>query len=111
MGMVQAIVNRPHGDALRAFTTINASTASRMIMMKRTASIAVAPAARFTSSFAICPSDFPFRRREQNRIVKSCTAPASTTPITSHRVPGRKPNCAASTGPTRGPAPAMAAKW
>src|SRR5882724_7932032 len=31
--------------------------------------------------------------------------------MTSHSVPGRKPNCAASTGPTSGPAPAMAAKW
>jgi len=80
-------------------------------MMKSTASIAVAPAAGFTSSLAIWPSDLPSRRSEQNRIVKSCTAPPSTTPITSHSVPGRKPNCAASTGPTSGPAPAMAAKW
>ena len=27
-----------------------------------------------------------------------------------HSVPGRYPNCAASTGPTSGPGPAMAAK-
>ena len=80
-------------------------------MMKSTASIAVTPAAGLISSFAIWPSDLPLRRSEQNRIVKSCTAPASTTPITSHRVPGRNPNCAASTGPTSGPAPAIAAKW
>src|SRR5439155_1545503 len=88
-----------------------ASTASRMIMMNSTASIAVAPAAGFNSSFAICPSDLPSRRSEQKRMTKSCTAPPTTTPITSHSVPGRKPNCAASTGPTSGPAPAIAAKW
>ncbi len=27
------------------------------------------------------------------------------------RKPGRKPNCAASTGPISGPAPVIAAKW
>src|SRR2546426_658400 len=111
IGTVHAIVNSPQGDALSAFTTMSASTASRMIMMNSTASIAIAPAAGLTSSFAIWPSDLPSRRSEQNRIVKSCTAPPSTTPITSQIVPGRKPNWAASTGPTSGPAPAMAAKW
>jgi hypothetical protein len=107
---VQAIVNSPHGDARSAFTTISASTASKMIMMNRTASIPVTPAVLLISSFAIWPRDLPSRRSEQNRIVKSCTAPANTTPITSQIVPGRKPNWAASTGPTSGPAPAMAAK-
>ena len=111
IGTVQPSVNSPQGDALRALTTMSASTASRMIMMNSTASIAVAPAAGFTSSLAIWPSDLPSRLSEQNRMVKSCTAPPSTTPITSHNVPGRKPNCAASTGPTSGPAPAIAAKW
>ena len=105
--MVQAIVNSPQGDALSALTTISASTASRMIMIRSTATI---PAMAFTSSFAMWPRDFPSRRSEQKRIVKSCTAPANTTPITSHSVPGRKPNCAARTGPTSGPAPAIAAK-
>ena len=38
-------------------------------------------------------------------MMKSCTAPASTTPISSQRNPGRKPNCAAKTGPMSGPAP------
>ena len=41
----------------------------------------------------------------------SCTAPARTLPMSSHRNPGAQPNCAARTGPTSGPAPAMAAKW
>src|SRR5207237_497209 len=100
------MVNNPQGDALSAFTTISASTASRMIMMNRTASIPVIPADRLISSFAIWPRDLPSRRSEQNRIVKSCTAPPSTTPITSHSVPGRKPNCAA-----RSQAALMVSPW
>ena len=40
----------------------------------------------------------------------SWTAPANTEPIKIHRVPGKYPNCAAITGPTKGPAPAIAAK-
>ena len=41
----------------------------------------------------------------------SCTAPPSVAPTSIQSMPGRKPNCAASTGPTSGPGPAMAAKW
>ena len=89
MGIVQAMVNSPHGLALRAFTTISASTASRMIMIARMATIAARPATGFTSSFAIWPSDLPSRRSEQHRMVKSCTAPPRTTPAISQRVPGR----------------------
>ena len=37
--------------------------------------------------------------------------PPRQTPITSQSNPGRNPNCAASTGPIKGPAPEMAAKW
>jgi len=80
-------------------------------MMNITASMLVIPVAGLISSLAICPSDLPLRRSEQNRIVKSCTAPPRTTPMTSHSVPGRNPNWAASVGPTSGPAPAIAAKW
>ena len=36
--------------------------------------------------------------------------PKKITPTRIHSVPGRKPNCAASVGPTSGPGPAMAAK-
>ena len=36
-------------------------------------------------------------------MMKSCTAPAKTAPITSQRKPGKNPNCAASTGPSRRP--------
>ena len=52
----------------------------------------------------------PLTADEATSVVKSCTAPASTTPINSQRNPGRKPNCAARTGPISGPAPAIAAK-
>ncbi len=89
MGIVQAMVKNPQGEARRAFTTTSASTASRMIMIMRIATIPVNPATRLISSFAIWPSDFPSRRSEQQRIVKSCTAPASTTPMTIQIVPGR----------------------
>ena len=40
----------------------------------------------------------------------SCTPPPSVAPIKIHKVPGKYPNCAASTGPTKGPGPAIAAK-
>ena len=39
------------------------------------------------------------------RITKSCTAPPSATPTMIQITPGRKPNCAASVGPTSGPGP------
>jgi len=44
-------------------------------------------------------------------ITMSCTAPAKTPPIKIQRKPGRYPNCAAKTGPIKGPAPTIAAKW
>ena len=110
MGIVAAIVNRPHGLSRSALTTTSASTASRMIMMAKTATIAAMPATGLTSSFAIWPSDLPSRRIDAQRMIMSCTAPPSTTPAISQIVPGRKPNCAASVGPTSGPAPEMAEK-
>jgi hypothetical protein len=59
---------------------------------------------------AISASDLPLRRTLPAMIMKSCTAPPRQTPITSHNSPGKKPNCAASTGPINGPAPEIAAK-
>src|SRR4030095_11715317 len=41
----------------------------------------------------------------------TCPAPHRWQPATSQGSPGANPNCAASTGPTSGPAPAIAAKW
>ena len=40
-------------------------------------------------------------------MIESCTAPPSVAPIKIHSRPGINPNCAASTGPTRGPGPAI----
>ena len=43
IGMVQAMVNTPHGLSRSALTTTSASTASRMIMIARMATIAAMP--------------------------------------------------------------------
>ena len=111
IGIVRPSVTVPHGLARSALTTTSASTAIRMIMIPSIATSAVKPATGPISSFAIWPSDLPSRRMDAQRITQSCTAPPSTTPTTIQRMPGRKPNCAASVGPTSGPGPAMAAKW
>ena len=110
IGIVAAMVNVPHGLPDSAFTTTSATTASRMIMISSTVNSATKPPSFPISSRAICPSDLPSRRMEANRMTKSCTAPPKTPPIMIQRVPGKYPNCAASTGPTSGPGPAMAAK-
>ena len=57
--------------------------------LARIATIATCPAAVFNSSLTICPSDFPSRRIEANRITKSCTAPPNTTPMRIQSVPGK----------------------
>jgi len=110
IGIVAEIVNSPHGLSRSALTTTSASTASRMIMIAKIATIAAKPAVTLTSSFAICPSDLPSRRIDAHRMTKSCTAPPRTTPPISQSVPGRNPNCAASVGPINGPAPEIAEK-
>ena len=111
IGMVIASENVPHGELASACTTTSASTASRMIMMASTAISAAAPPIGPISSRAICPRLRPPRRVEKKSVTMSCTAPAKITPMMIQIVPGRYPICAASTGPTSGPAPAMAAKW
>jgi hypothetical protein len=82
-----------------------------MIMIEKTAIRAAAPPTGPISSRAICPRLLPSRRMEKKRMTMSCTAPAKMTPTMIHKVPGRKPIWAARTGPTSGPAPAIAAKW
>ena len=81
------------------------------IMMPSTATSAVKPATGPISTFAIWPSVLPSRRTLAQRMTKSCTAPPRATPTMIQIAPGRKPNCAASVGPTSGPGPAIAAKW
>ena len=58
-------------------------------MISSTVTSAVKPPTLPISSRAICPSDLPSRRIEQNRMTKSCTAPPSTAPMMIHSVPGR----------------------
>jgi hypothetical protein len=89
MGIVAPTVKMPHGLSASAFTTTNASTASKITMIARMAAIAMCPAVVFNSSFTICPSDFPSRRIEQKSTTKSCTAPPSTQPMRIHSAPGR----------------------
>ncbi len=79
--------------------------------MNRIATAAVKPATGPISIRAISASDAPFRRTDAQSAIMSCTAPARHTPATSHNNPGANPNCAASTGPSSGPGPAIAAKW
>jgi len=109
-GIVSTMVNRPQGLSAKAFTTTKASTAISMVMIPSSPITASVPATGPTSSRSICPTDFPFRRRLSQRMMLSWTAPPSTAPIRIQRRPGRYPNWAAKTGPTRGPGPAMAAK-
>ncbi len=111
IGMVIAIEKVPHAEAASAFTTTSASTASKMIIMAKTATSAAVPPTGPISSRAIWPRLLPSRRMEKNNVTMSCTAPAKITPAMIQIVPGRYPICTASTGPTSGPAPAMAAKW
>ncbi|MOA11619.1 hypothetical protein D3C78_1315710 [compost metagenome] len=80
-------------------------------MIMKVAISAITPAVAPISSFTSSPSERPSRRVETNSTIKSCTAPASTTPARIQIMPGKYPICAASTGPTNGPAPAIAAKW
>ena len=111
IGIVIAIENVPHGEAASACTTTSARTASRMIMIEKTAIRAATPPTGPISSRAICPRLLPSRRMEKKSVIMSWTAPAKMTPTMIQTVPGRKPIWAASTGPTSGPAPAIAAKW
>ena len=89
IGIVIAIENIPQGDCASALTTTSARTASRMIMIEKTAISAAAPPTGPISSRAICPSDLPSRRIEKNSVIMSCTAPAKMTPTTIQIVPGR----------------------
>ena len=89
IGIVIAIEKVPQGDAASACTTTSASTASRMIMIEKTAMRAAAPPTGPISSRAICPRLLPSRRMEKKRITMSCTAPAKMTPTMIQMVPGR----------------------
>ena len=108
--MVQNTANVPQGLPTSALTTTSASTASTMTQIRRMPMPAIVPAAGPISARTISPRERPSRRVERKSTVMSWMQPANTAPARIHNVPGRYPICAASTGPTSGPAPAMAAK-
>ena len=110
-GTVTMIVNMPQELSLRAMTTTFATPASVTMIMKSVATVVVTPEIGPSRSRAILGSDSPSRRTEASKITKSCTPPARQAPMTIQEKPGRKPHCAANTGPTSGPGPAIAAKW
>ena len=60
-----------------------------MIIIRKQPNRAMDPGTGPISCLIISPSEAPLRREEINSTIKSCTAPASTTPASSHRVPGR----------------------
>ena len=89
IGMVAMTVNMPQGLSASALTTTIASTARMMIMIRKAPNSAMVPGTWPISSRTRSPSERPLRRLEMNSTMKSCTAPASTTPTTSQSRPGR----------------------
>jgi len=88
-GTVAITVNVPQGECASAFTTIRANTARMMIMIMKAPNSAITPGTLPISCLTISPSERPSRRVEMNSTMKSCTAPASTTPAKIHNRPGR----------------------
>ena len=88
IGIVIAIVKSPHGEFASAFTTTIAKIATMISMMKKIPIIAMPPVSLPISSLIISPRLLP-RRVDSTSTMKSCTAPASTTPTKSQIVPGR----------------------
>ena len=88
-GIVAATVNVPHGESASAFTTMSASTARMMIMIMNAPNSAISPGTVPISCLTRSPSERPSRRVEMNSTIKSCTAPANTTPARIHSRPGR----------------------
>src|ERR1700676_5357329 len=110
IGMVMPIVNTPQGLFDSALTTTIPSPAKVTSRINNTANMVTSPVNVLTSVRATSASDRPLCRTDATITIKSCTHPATTAPIKIQTKPGAKPNCAANVGPTRGPAPAMAAK-
>jgi hypothetical protein len=89
IGMVAITVKEPHGEPVRAFTTISASTARMITMIMKVPNRAMTPGISPISDLIRSPSERPSRRIDMNSTMKSCTAPASTTPDRIHSMPGR----------------------
>lgn len=87
--MVSPIEKTPHDDPARALTTTSASTASRMIMIEKTAISAATPPTVPISSRTVWPRLLPLRRIEKNSTTMFWTAPAKMTPTMIQMVLGR----------------------
>jgi hypothetical protein len=83
MGMVADTVKVPHGLSGNALTTMRASTARRMTEERDEARY------RAHLGFNHVAKRTPSRRVHTNSMMKSCTAPANTTPARIHSVPGK----------------------
>ena len=110
-GMVTTIVNMPQALSFRALTTTIATPARVATIMKSVAIVVAVPAIGPSRLRAILGSDRPSKRTEATSTTKSWTPPARQAPMTIQAKPGKNPHWAASTGPTSGPGPAIAAKW
>ena len=72
MGMVEAMVNKPQEDSLRALTTTNPSPAMAMMMIRKMANEVTPPLVAFPISVrAIKANDFPSWRIDAVRITMS----------------------------------------
>ncbi|MNE29622.1 hypothetical protein D3C80_1231120 [compost metagenome] len=89
IGKVAITVNMPQGLSARALTTIRESTARMITMIRKAPKSAMVPGIGPISSRTSSPRERPLRRVEMNSTMKSCTAPARTTPAISQSVPGR----------------------
>ena len=110
IGMVAITVNMPHGLSARALTTISASTARMMIMIRKQPNRAMVPGMRPISSRTMSPSERPLRRvEEQDHEVLHRTGQhnAGDQPQRTGQVAHLRGEDRAD----KGPAPAMAAKW
>ena len=58
-------------------------------MMRNAPNSAITPGTVPISLFTRSPSERPSRRLEMNSTMKSCTAPANTTPARIQSMPGR----------------------
>ncbi len=88
IGIVAATVKVPQGELVSAFTTISASTARMITMIRKAPNSAITPGTVPSSILTRSPSERPLRRVEMNSTMKSCTAPANTTPARIHSMPG-----------------------
>ena len=105
------MVNTPQGLSLSALTTAMPEPAKVAMTTNSVATRVMTPETGPSSLAAIFGNDSPSCRTEASSTTKSWTPPARHAPTTIQVKPGRYPHWAARTGPSNGPAPAMAAKW